>query len=491
MSKLILIGISGASWPVIDVLLRDKKMPTLHKLIKSGVSANLQNINTDPWQTYSVYREYIKKVPCSGRHSDLAGWTTLATGAMPEKHRIFYSTQKDAKGIEIPISHRKRKKPAVWEILAQHNKKIGIIGWPGDWPPHPLPYYNIPRISDILISSMEAKSNHICISKQFNRTNLRCNLAYPSWLEKDLRKIKYDSEIGELIIKVSPYIGNFAVRLAYDSLCLEWSKYLLKRFPQPDFLAICLHEVHNLSHAFWDCLRIERSNFKGVIHQRRRQKLGTIIEDYYQYIDRKINEVLRLVDTNSVIMVLSDHGMVRSRMTKKYLLMDKIYEMLGFLESRNGKINWENTSIYDNQNPWGILAIRKGFIRTKCPEGTFKSLEKSLRKINTEKRKPLFLDIKFNKKDNSFTATPNYNAIHYFTKIAINKKLLRATEVVDFRPHYSLHDQKGVFILAGNSVKHFRINVSTVTFADIVPTILYLMGIKYKDKDLQGRLILS
>ncbi len=491
MSKLILIGIDGASWPVIDALLRENKLPTFQKLIKNGIRKILQNVNTDPWKAFSVYREYIKKIPCLGKHSDLAGWTTLATGTIPQKHGILSSTQKNTKGIEIPISHRKRKKPAVWEILARHNRKIGIIGWPGNWPPRPLSYYNIAKISDILISPIEQESRHGCMYPQLNRANLRCNLAYPRWLEKDLSKIRCDSEIGEFISRVSPYAKIFAARLAYDGLYLEWSKYLLKKFPQPDFLAIFVHEIHNLSHIFWDCLKIEQNNFKGIVHQRRRQRLGTIIEDYYRYIDRKLNQVLQLVDSNSIVMVFSGHGMLRSRITKKYLLMNKLYESLGLLQYKNDKINWENTSIYDNQNPWGIFAIRKGFIRDKYPERVFESLEKSLRKVKTDKRKPLFLDIKFNKKDNSFTVTPNYRAIRYSTKISINKRVLPVTELVDFRPHYSLHSPEGIFILSGKSIQRFRINESTLTFVDILPTILHLLGVKYKNKDLKGRIILK
>lgn len=483
MKKVVLIGIDGASWTVIDSLLKDNKLPTLKRLINNGMRKILYNINTiniDSWHKFYIYREQQKKIPPLGIHPDVADWTTLATGVMPERHGLITSTEEDIRRRERPSSRKQRKKPTIWEIIARHNKKVGIIGWIANWPPLPLKNYIITRISDVFLPSFERGIETTSEASLFNNGRFRCAPAYPSWLWGKLKRIHYDREINKFVQKV-----NFAAHrreLIYDSLYLGWAKYFLKKFPQPDFLAICLYGVHTLSHLFWDCLKVERCNFKGIIHQGRRIKFGYIIEDYYEYIDKRLGELLQYVDNKSIIMVVSAYGMRKSRVTKKYLLMDEIYKELGFLKFKNDKIDWKTAQVYDNQNPWGIFAARKGFIKSKHPEKTFRYLKNSMAKIETERGEPLFLKINFNERDDSFMAVINYKAIHYSTRIFLNHKVFPIKKLVNFIPHYSLHNPEGI-IICSNDNHHFNINKSRITTLDIAPIVFDLLGVRDKDTD--------
>ena len=486
MSKIVLIGLDGASWPVIDYLLRDNKLPTFKRLINNGVRKTLYNvsmINVDPWQIFYMYREYRKKIPRLGTHHEADDWTTLATGVMPDRHGVVASTETNIQGMELPVSRRNKKKPTVWEIITRHNKKIGVIGWVANWPPSSLPYYTVTRISDVFHSFGGVGT----YKPSFNNGFFLCNPTYPKRLWKDLLRIDYDREIDGFIQRI-PAV-TIGLELVHDSLYIEWAKYLLEKFPQPDFLAICLHGIHTLSHVFWDCLEIEKSNFKGAVHQNRQRKFGYIIEDYYRYLDKKISEVFSLIDKDSIVVIVSDHGMTSSRITKKYLLMDRIYEKLGLLRFKNGKIDWRNTQVYDNINRWGIFAIRKGFIRHRYPQNFFKKFKKLMRGIKTEKNEPLFLGVDFNKDDNSFTVVPNYKAIHYSTKVFLNNNVFPARELINFIPHYSLHDPEGIFIISGRDMQHCNVIESMITTLDIAPTIFDLLGIQHKDTDIKGRVI--
>jgi predicted AlkP superfamily phosphohydrolase/phosphomutase len=496
MRKIILIGIEGASWDVINYLLNKDSLPTFKRLINNGAKNKLYNINMidiDPWENFYVFREYVKNIPRIGNHPDALDWMTLATGVMPDKHGVITSTEKNNLGIEFSISLKKRRKPAIWEILARYNRKIGIIGWMANWPPPHLSYYSVARISDIAVPSFSLGFKNKSNQANYKNGSFLCNPTYPHRLWEELKKIHYDSKIDKFFQQTFPFSkGRSSKLIKCDSLYLEWAKYLLKRFPQPDFLAVCLYGVHFLSHFFWDCLKLERKNFRGIIHQKRQKKYGFIIENYYKYLDKKIGEVMRLIDKNSIVMIVSNNNMVRSHIIKKYFQMNKIYEELGFLKFRGGNnIDKRNTSVYDNQNPWGIFSIRKGYIKGKNPEKIFHCLARSLKKIKTERKEPLFFKIDFNKKDNSFTVIPNYKAIHYFTKIFLNGKAFAVKELIDFLPHYSLHGPEGMVIVSGKNKTGFSLKSGKTTNLDIVPTILYLLGIKYKDVDLKGKVILS
>ncbi|MCF7907319.1 MAG: alkaline phosphatase family protein [Candidatus Omnitrophica bacterium] len=493
MPKVILISIDGACWPAMNHLFKKGDLPVLSRLVDQGVSGTLNNINmleADLWEIFDIYREYIKKIPRLGSHSDLSDWLTSMTGFLPKVHGVISSTEKDSRGREIPASRRTRKRPVAWEILANKGKTIGVIGCMGDWPPIALPHYNVSRFYNVDDIYFRKANKDADSGWKLNLDNLHSRLTYPANLAKELLKFKPDSQIESFIQRGKPYIrGALSYKLRYDSLYCQWAKYLLKRFPQPDFFALSLHEIHSLSHLFWDCLPLAKKRFKGAVHRRRQKKYGGIIEDYYRYIDKNIGEVLKLSDSDSTVMILSHYGMVDSRIFKKYIFMDKIYHKLNFFFYDDG-IDWDRTSVYDNVNPWGIYAVRKGFIRGRNPQKIFLSLSRKMKKIITNKGEPLFLDISFEKQDNSFKVVPNYKAINYSTKILIKGEEIPVKELVDFKPHYSIHNPEGVFIVSSRKRQSLKVIKDKVDFLDILPTIFSFYGIK-KDPKMSGEVFVD
>ena len=68
-TKSIIIGIDGATWSIIDPLIKQGSLPNIEKLITNGVRANLK---ADP----SI--------------SSPVAWTTIATGKSKEKHGVVH-----------------------------------------------------------------------------------------------------------------------------------------------------------------------------------------------------------------------------------------------------------------------------------------------------------------------------------------------------------------------------------------------------------------
>ena len=127
--KVLLIGWDAADWKVIHPLMDSGKMPTLEKLINTGVMGNLATL--DP--------------PLSPML-----WTSIATGKTADKHGILGFTQPDAEGKQIrPVLSTSRKVKALWNILMQEGYKTNVVGW---WPSHPAEPVNGERIK-ILFST--------------------------------------------------------------------------------------------------------------------------------------------------------------------------------------------------------------------------------------------------------------------------------------------------------------------------------------------------
>jgi predicted AlkP superfamily phosphohydrolase/phosphomutase len=116
--KVLFIGIDAADWDEIIPLVEAGKMPNMAKLIASGSRGSSETFHPTG--------------------SPLL-WTTIATGVNSKKHGIvdFYSDEEREftpnGAINIMASYN-RKVKAIWNILSDFNKKVGIIGWWTTWP---------------------------------------------------------------------------------------------------------------------------------------------------------------------------------------------------------------------------------------------------------------------------------------------------------------------------------------------------------------------
>ena len=108
-NKVCVIGIDGATWHVIMPLVNEGKMPNMAKLMNQGVYGNLKSMEPS-----------ISPVI----------WTTIATGKEPAQHGIEGFIVKMPDGYErVPITSDMRKVKAIWNILSDYEKKVGVISW--------------------------------------------------------------------------------------------------------------------------------------------------------------------------------------------------------------------------------------------------------------------------------------------------------------------------------------------------------------------------
>lgn len=102
--KVVIIGIDGADWSVIDPLIAEGKLPSIGKLIASGQAGVLRSIVP----TYSP-----------------VVWTTIFSGQPPEVHGLVDWYSSDA---------RSRLVPMLWDIFGAHGRRSVTVNVPGSWP---------------------------------------------------------------------------------------------------------------------------------------------------------------------------------------------------------------------------------------------------------------------------------------------------------------------------------------------------------------------
>ena len=112
--RLLLIGLDGADWDVIDPMIARGELPHLATLRRTGAWGRLRS-----------------NVPTL---SPLL-WTTVATGKSPDRHGINDFLVVDPKsGQRVPINATFRKVRAFWNILSDAGLPVDVVAWWATWP---------------------------------------------------------------------------------------------------------------------------------------------------------------------------------------------------------------------------------------------------------------------------------------------------------------------------------------------------------------------
>jgi predicted AlkP superfamily phosphohydrolase/phosphomutase/Tfp pilus assembly protein PilF len=123
--RVVLIGLDGADWTLLDRLAASGAMPNFARLVREGRSMRLRSF-----------------VPLLSP----VVWATITTGASPAVHGVLdFQEVEPGTGSIVPISGRSRRVPAVWNVASAEGLRVGVVGW---WGTHPAEEVNGFFVSD-------------------------------------------------------------------------------------------------------------------------------------------------------------------------------------------------------------------------------------------------------------------------------------------------------------------------------------------------------
>jgi len=257
----LIIGLDGATFDLIDPLIARGKLPNLQKLIADGVRGPLES--TIPANSFP-------------------GWTSCTTGVNPGKHGIYYSLIRQENSYLLKLmSSSDVKARRLWQILNRYGKKTGVINVPGDYPPS--------EVDGFIVTGMLTPG-------------LDSRLTYPESLKSELLEA-----IGDYIIDVPISDADkdeIIDRLHYAlDRRIAAADYLMKRFDW-DFFMVVLTELDRAQHLYWADMDVEHP-----LHtQEGGEKFGRAIESVYEHCDRGIGELMKNIDWQTRVLIVSDHG---------------------------------------------------------------------------------------------------------------------------------------------------------------------------------------
>ena len=286
VGEVVLIGIDGMDWQVADPLLAEGRLPNIQSLIDRGVKVNLRSIGPE------------MKSPII--------WTCIATGKTQHKHGISDFLAKE--GGERPLFNSLGWKAlAVWQILGDAGRSVGVINWWLSWPTYPVNGYLIteritfapedgfPYIPEV--TTPPELADELAAVRQPVSTTPDEELA--PFLVGDAWKATDDHTVEEAL-------GSLRGIYGMDKTVLQVANHMLDTREQPDFFTVYFQGLDVTCHRYWG--QWDPSSVDIQMTDELVETYSQLIPRYYEHMDRAVGELLDRIDENSTVIICSDHG---------------------------------------------------------------------------------------------------------------------------------------------------------------------------------------
>jgi predicted AlkP superfamily phosphohydrolase/phosphomutase/Flp pilus assembly protein TadD len=289
-TKVIVLGIDGLDAEVMDLMISEGLLPTFERLRRDGAHGVL-------WSELPMLSPIL--------------WTTMATGRTADDHGIgsFVAehTHDDAK---TPVTSSMRRVPAIWNIVSDHSRRVGVVGWWATWPPE--------EVNGVMVS------DHTCYHLLFGQgqsgavrtenaifpperaTELETLIRRPQdiTLDEASRYIAVAREDFDRAFEFTDDISHFRWALATADSYRAMGRRIWST-DNPDLLMVYIEGTDSVSHLFGHLFRAE--GLAGELAEQQR-RYGRAVEEMYVYADQMVGEFLGLLDDRTTLMVISDHG---------------------------------------------------------------------------------------------------------------------------------------------------------------------------------------
>lgn len=301
--KVLIVGIDGATFDVANPMLRDGRLPALAGLIERGSRARL--VSEEPLKSPAI-------------------WTTIATGRPRREHGIrdFMSNARGTPDEPALTASIDRKSLALWDIAGHFGLSSDVIGWWVTWPAEP--------ILGRMVSDRVAHSRWASWVESDEDTLL----THPPELYDAVRDLIVDpleppmdelaalaeftpAELEALRTAESPipYHGPSVLKFGYcEQRTYEEIAFRLLAEQQPELACVFLISIDPVSHTFWHYFEPDAfpSEAEGGVSAEDARRLGPLIPATYEHADASLARLLELVDEDTVVIVVSDHGFAAS-----------------------------------------------------------------------------------------------------------------------------------------------------------------------------------
>lgn len=256
--KVLVIGLDCAA---PELLFGDERLGNFRRLMERGCYGRLESV--------------IPPIT-------IPAWQCMVTSQDPGSLGVYgFRNRADHSYSKLSIANsRSFKAMAIWDYLALEGKKAVLIGVPPSFPPR--------------------KVNGICVGC-FMTPSVEDEYTHPPAIKDEIRSL-----VGEYLVDVKGFRTD-------DK---DWLRDQIFEMSRRQFTVV----RHYLKHAEWDYFhfvnialdRVHHGFWKYMDPRHPEYKAGSpyesVIADFYLHLDEEVGRILELLDGDTAVLVVSDHG---------------------------------------------------------------------------------------------------------------------------------------------------------------------------------------
>jgi predicted AlkP superfamily phosphohydrolase/phosphomutase len=305
--SVLVVGIDGATFAVLDPLMAEGILPNLSQLTGNGVRAKLSS---------------------TPHPLTPAAWTTIATGRSPGNHGVFDFVRVTRREDTLDYSLAGSNDVAcetIWSIASRYGFRTAVLNFPCTFPTPPVDGFVVPGF---------VPWNYM--PRAVHPRSLWPRLkALPSF---DAKQLAMDWALERTALQGLPEAeieGWIAFHGARERQWFEIAACLLRE-ERPDLTAVVL-DVDKVQHVCYHLLDPVHEDVRtGPLAETLRERCL----EYFRQLDRFVGELVALAGSDSHVFVVSDHGF--------RLAGDRIFYANVWLE-QEGYLRWADGVPLDEQ----------------------------------------------------------------------------------------------------------------------------------------------
>lgn len=479
-ARVLLIGLDGATFSILDPLMQEGVMPSLKRLLARGTRSELSSV-----------------IPALTPPA----WTSLMTGRSPGNHGIFDFLRFEfrSSGPQLRVLDASDVAcPTVWSILARQGIRSTVLNFPMTFPARDFAGSVVPGW---------VPWRHLRMACYPRTLYDRLTGALPGFTPRELAM---DMSLEERALEgchgEEEYENLIRLHIRRERQWFDVTRQLMRDEPTP-VTAVLFDGVDKLQHFCWRFL--DGSMFPAspsALESRVRE----LCLEYFREVDQFLAEIVALAGEETSVVIASDHGFgptvevfhVNAWLHQHGYLTwanaanveQKHTETLGMgtMAQRFYEIDWDRTTAYcPTPSSNGIyitppMASGRGVPAEEYERFRRELMDSLLQFQDPASGEPVVTQIWTREEafaGDSKAAAPD---------LTLN---LRDGGLVSILPSDVLvkprrepagaHRANGVFIAAGEGVRRAH-SLSGLSILDVAPTLLYMLDVPVP-KDLEGR----
>ncbi|MBX6342523.1 MAG: alkaline phosphatase family protein, partial [Thermomicrobiaceae bacterium] len=287
-TRVAVIGLDGASLPLLERLAAEGVMPNIGRLLARGASGPLESV-----------------IPTNS----IAAWSSFMTGQRPEQHRAFSFTVRDPRDFARKqiVNATFLRGQTLWDLLSRAGQSVGVYNVPLTYPARP--------VNGFMVTGLMTPSTEREFTYPADLTPALLG-EVPGYM-LDVGWMRYQGRPADLVRDLVAMTRQRVAAL----------RFLLSRY-DPDFAIAVFVSPDRIQHALWREIDPRHPDHDPA----EAAAVMPHIHAFYRALDEAVGETMALLGSGYDLLVMSDHGF--HRVARQVLLNEWL--------SQEGLLQWSS-----------------------------------------------------------------------------------------------------------------------------------------------------